>query len=86
MGCDQVYASDAERTAALKVGADVLRGVWPQSHAACLVDLGPNRLHATAAWQWIGSTIRLYVRLRYSGELVARSKPGRPYALERRDR
>lgn len=80
-----LYADAAERTAALKVGADVLRSVWPQSHATCTVQLGPNRLNATASWQWIGTTIRLHVCLRQSGELVARSKPGRPYSLEWRD-
>lgn len=78
----EIGASLADKRQALRVGAAVLRARWPATQAACLVQIGCNTLDAYAAWQWSGSTLRMHVTLRYTGQLIARSKPGRPTELD----
>lgn len=74
------YATLAERQQALKVAADVLQARQPCSQALCRVCIGPNVLDAHASWTWPG-VVR--VTFRATGELIAESQPGRPYALVR---
>ena len=72
-------ATQADRVYALRVGASVLESRWPTVQATCTVWIGPNQLEAHAVVLWPG-VVR--VTSRYSGELIAQSKPGKPFELD----
>ena len=75
----------AERTEALRIGANVLLACWPLQQARCVVHVGPNLLEANAAWQIFERSVCAIVTARYSGELIARSQPGLPDELDERN-
>ena len=72
-------AEKAERVQALQIGASVLHDRWPTLQASVVIWIGPNQLSAYAVMQWPG-VIR--VTIRYTGELVAQSLPGKPFDLD----
>ena len=72
-------AEKAERVQALQIGASVLHDRWPTLQASVVIWIGPNQISAHAAVKWPG-VIR--VTMRYSGELVAQSLPGKPFKLD----
>ncbi|WP_395699937.1 hypothetical protein [Aquabacterium sp.] len=68
------------RSAALVTAYSVVREQWPRTQVYCTVrGEGPNVLDATAAFHLPGI---LRVTLRYSGELIAQSRPGQPTVLD----
>lgn len=73
------HATTSERLAALQVADAVLRQGWPRLQAHCRVCIGPNTLDAVAAFHYPGF---VRVTLRYTGEPVAQSVPGRPVDLD----
>lgn len=73
------YASASEREDALQVGASVLRTRWPTLQAHCTVCIGPNQVAAHAVMLWPG-VVRVTVR--EIGDLIAQSKPGKPFELD----
>jgi hypothetical protein len=72
-------ATKLEREQALKRAAHALFARQPKPQADITVVLGPNDLHAHAAWLWPGVVL---VTLRWTGDVIARSKPGQPYVLD----
>lgn len=72
-------ASHAECVEALRTAAAVLEVRQPTPQAYCTVFLAPNRVMAHAAWVWPGV---VKVTVRHSGELIAQSKPGRPFEID----
>lgn len=73
------YASLPERSEALRIAASVLRARWPTVQSHCTVFIAPNSLQAHAVMVWPG-VVRVTVR--ESGELIAASKPGKPFELD----
>lgn len=69
----------AERLAALRVAAASLQARYPMTQCNVIVDQYVNRLDAHAAWCWPG-VVR--VTMRYTGQLIAQSLPGKPYSLD----
>ena len=75
------YYSRAERLAALETATNILQARQPCTQAQCRIWVEPNWLDALAEWRWPG-VVR--VTLRYTGALVAQSKPGKPRELDLR--
>jgi hypothetical protein len=67
-----------ERHMALHRAHSLLRTAWRHGQVPMLVSQGPNELQAIAIHEYPGVNT---VRLSFTGELVARSLPGRPLAL-----
>lgn len=69
-----------ERVEALQAGATVLCDHYPKhTQVNVTVRVGPNDVAAYAVWLWPG-VVR--VAARRNGELLAQSRPGRPFELD----
>ena len=75
----RVHFTSAERIQALNVGAAALQAAFPRLRATIRVVQGPNVLDAAAGFGWPGVVL---VTLRYTGQVVAQSLPGKPEALD----
>lgn len=72
-------ATIAERREALQAGAALLRSVWPKVTTDGHVLIGPNTAHVRFSMEFNGA-IRAVCR--YTGHLVAQSRPGQHLRLD----
>lgn len=70
--------SPTDRQAVLNIAADVLKAAQPASVATVSFRRGPNVYMARAEWRWPGI---VRVTMKYTGQVLALSKPGHPYVL-----